>query len=70
MGKLDTNKFWDAVKAELNAQLSELNYNTWIRNTYAENLTEDSIDIICQHKHHSDILKKQYLSLIRLLDHI
>ncbi len=44
---LDAGALWRGVQANLNLTLSEMVFNTWILPTKAENLTNDSLDIVC-----------------------
>lgn len=45
--KLDTKTLWQAVLAEMEVNFSGLNYDMYISKTKAENLTDDSVDVIC-----------------------
>ncbi len=56
---------WDAVLADMQVTLSELEYGTWFKNTFAKNLTEVSLEINCPSTYASDMLKKKYLSLLQ-----
>lgn len=58
-------ELWKAVKAELEVNLSKLQYGSWIANTAAGELTEKSFEIICPSEHAAKILEKQFLSLIQ-----
>ena len=60
----DVSALWRGVKAALNLSLSEVVYNTWIAPTRAENLTEDSIDIVCASSHAVEKIQA-YKSLIQ-----
>lgn len=44
---LDAKTLWKAVLAETEVELSPNNYKTWLAPTKAENLTKNSLDIIC-----------------------
>jgi chromosomal replication initiator protein len=43
---IDEQKLWKAVLAAMEVNLSETNYKTWMAASRAENLTEDSIEIV------------------------
>lgn len=62
---MDPKVFWDAVLADLQLNLSELNYKTWVAGTTAQELTEDSVEIICPTAYVRDKLQGQFYSLIK-----
>ncbi|MFZ5424415.1 MAG: chromosomal replication initiator protein DnaA [Patescibacteria group bacterium] len=62
---LNEKKLWDAVLAELQLTLSELNYQTWVANTKARNLTNSSVEVICPSPFVKDRLQKSLFSLIQ-----
>lgn len=70
---IDTNKkpqdieakaLWKKVLAELQLDLSDLNYKTWFSKTSAENLTDSSIDIICASKYVKDKVETRFFNLV------
>ncbi len=44
---LDEKKLWKAVLAEMEVNFSGTNYNVWLSNTRAQNLTENTLDVVC-----------------------
>lgn len=44
---MDEKTLWKAVLAELQMTLSETQYKTWVANTEARNLTENSVEVVC-----------------------
>lgn len=62
--KLDSERLWKAVLAELQLSLSELNYNTWFKNTLARNLTENSLEIVVSSSYAKKRMQTQFYSLI------
>ena len=44
---MDEKTLWKAVLAELQMTLSETQYKTWVKNTEAQNLKEDSVEVVC-----------------------
>lgn len=44
---MDEKTLWKAVLAELQMILSETQYKTWVANTEAQNLTKDSVEVVC-----------------------
>ncbi len=60
----DANSLWRAVLAEINIGVSELVYKMWFLPTRVQNLTENSIEIICKSKIAIKNLEK-YQSLIQ-----
>jgi len=62
---LQEQKLWDAVLADMQLTLSELEFGTWFKNTYIAEITENTIDIACPSTFASDTLRKKYLSLIQ-----
>ncbi len=62
---MDAKKLWDAVLAEQKLTLSELRFNTWLANTKAQNLTKESLEVICPNTHTKSMLEKNMLSLIQ-----
>ena len=62
---MDVKDLWTAVLAELQVTLSETQYKTWVQNTRAENLTEDSLEIICETASSKKQLEKKLHSLIQ-----
>lgn len=44
---MDEKTLWKAVLAELQMTLSETQYKTWVANTEAQNLTETSVEVVC-----------------------
>ncbi len=63
--KPDVLTLWESVQVALNITLSDLIFNTFIKTTEAENLTEDSIDLVCNSDHAKDKIIKNYASLIQ-----
>ncbi len=60
---MNEKNLWTAVQAELQVLLSETQFNTWLKNTRAENLTENSVDVICE----TAFAKKQLENLKSLI---
>jgi chromosomal replication initiator protein len=58
-------KLWDAVLADMQVTLSEMEYGMWFKQTHIEMLNEDSIEVQCPSVYITDMLKKKYLSLIQ-----
>ncbi len=63
--KKDTENIWKAVLAEMQVNLSELNYNMWIKNTLAESIEENVINILCPNTYVKSKLQSQFSSLIQ-----
>ena len=58
-------KLWDAVLADMQVTLSEMEYGMWFKQTTAQIVGEVQIEIVCPSVYISDMLKKKYLSLIQ-----
>ncbi len=61
---MNVKELWTAVLAELQLNLSETQFQTWVKNTRAQNLTGDSLEIICEHAYTKTQLEKRFYSLI------
>ncbi|MBI2414741.1 chromosomal replication initiator protein DnaA [candidate division WWE3 bacterium] len=60
---MDIKTLWKAVLSELQVVLSETQFKTWVQNTRADNLTENSIDVVCE----TAFAKKQLENLQSLI---
>ncbi len=58
-------KLWDAVLADMQVTLSEMEYGMWFKNTHIEMPSEVMIEICCPSIYITDMLKKKYMSLIQ-----
>lgn len=58
-------KLWDAVLADMQVTLSEMEYGMWFKNTHIEMANDTTVEIHCPSVYISDMLKKKYLSLIQ-----
>ncbi len=58
-------KLWDAVLADMQVTLSEMEYGMWFKNTHIEVPDDTTIEILCPSVYITDMLKKKYLSLIQ-----
>ncbi len=63
----DTNAkaLWKKVLGELQVELSEFVYKTWVSRATAEHLTENSIQIVSPSKHIKDQLAGKYFPIIK-----
>ncbi|MEN9389405.1 MAG: hypothetical protein RLY61_489 [Candidatus Parcubacteria bacterium] len=58
-------KLWDAVLADMQVTLSEMEYGMWFKNTHIEMPSEAMIEVCCPSIYITDMLKKKYMSLIQ-----
>lgn len=63
--KLDVNKVWKAVLAEMEVQLSKTNYKTWLSRTIAKDLTDSEITIVFQNPHALTTTEKLFKPMIK-----
>lgn len=57
---LDEKKIWKAVLAEMEVNFSGTNYTMWLSKTTAQNLTQDSLDVICPNSFARERVEKLY----------
>lgn len=62
---LDVKKVWKAVLAEMEVQLSETNYKTWLSRTVAKGLTDKEITIVFQNPHALATTDKLFKPMIK-----
>lgn len=62
---MDVKDLWKAVLAELQVNLSETQYKTWVQKTRAQNLTKDSLEIVCENPFAKRQLEDRLRSLIQ-----
>lgn len=62
---MNVKDLWTAVLAELQVTLSETQFKTWVQNTKAQNLTNNSIEIICETAFAKKQLEQKLRSLIQ-----
>ncbi len=55
--KIDVESLWRGVLGHLQLNLSEYTYKTWAEKSHAQNLTENSLEIVCPTAHAKDQLK-------------
>lgn len=62
---INAKVLWKKVLGELQIELSEFVYRTWVSRATAQNLTDVSIEIICPSKHIKDQLSGKYFPIIK-----
>ncbi len=62
--KIDADFLWRGVLGELQVHLNPTGFRMWFASSSAENLTDTSVDIVCNSKHAKHMIEKSYTSLI------
>jgi chromosomal replication initiator protein len=63
--KPEEQKLWDAVLAEMQVTLSELEFGAWFKNTHIKTASDANVEVACPSTFAADTLKKKYHSLIQ-----
>lgn len=62
---MNEKTFWDAVLADLQLNLSELNYKTWASTSYISEMTENTLTITCPNKFAKDQMNGKFLPIVQ-----
>jgi len=62
---MDVKDLWKAVLAELQVNLSETQFKTWVQKTRAQALTKDSLEIVCENPFAKRQLEGRLRSLVQ-----
>ena len=62
---IDAKTLWKKVLGELQIEKSEFVYKTWISRATAQNLTENTIDLICPSRHVKEQLSTKYVTFVK-----
>lgn len=61
---MNNQELWEAVLGEVELSLSKASFNTWFKNTYIKDLTEDALFIVVPNIFAKEWLEKKYKKII------
>lgn len=62
---MNVKTLWDAVLSDLRVNLAEGPYKMFFSDTWADNLSPDSLDVICKNSFDKSVVEKKYYSMVQ-----